>query len=570
MGYASVHYGNDLAVDFITWSGTSRIISNYSPQTQLDKVISDICTARWGDSSEIDEILTQPLEKVQAEFSFSIQSVLEEYHELNHDIDYKAAVPIGIADNIYERKRSPILYKVKDSNLLVWGKPQSGKTNTLKIIVYAICNREYGMSPSDVNLYIVAKDGSEFSSLSYPHVGNILDGNDLYYFLLFLVNEIKERRENSNSNQVPIIGIIDDCFDRIQASEELAKMLEYITREANRFEIYLIMSLSIKPSFGTSNALLKNFEKRIALNMGAAFDYSSIIVLGAVKEIPDIKGRCLANGFNIGNSIITLESQIASLDKDEVIMAEAMRYSELWIGKKSPRSIPLMPKVLACTPKIADYSIPIGLARNLEPFSWKLSNSNTFLISYFTEETVFQFLEYIIAAFLQLSFNVILVDNQRSNLRKFASNGKLSYFHCGQQNEMKEYLSRMELFETQKTAIIICDYYQFLFPSLHEEKELIRAIDTLIRNKNIWSVFADFKDFINASRTSATYLTQRLEGGSGLLLGKTPGDHTFGYNALSVSEQSKPIPAGWGVGVYNGSQDARLLKIATKLGEDNE
>ena len=566
MGYASVHYGNDLVVDFITWSGASRIISNYSPQTQLDKVINDICSNRWINSAEIDEILTQTLERVQDVSSFDIQSVMENYYDLYSSDSTKLIFPIGVADNIYERKLSPVVYDAMDANLIIWGKPQSGKTALIKVIVYAICNKKYGATPNEVNLYIVAKDGSEYSALSFPHIGNILDANNLYYFLLFLINEIKRRRENKNASYIPIIGIIDDCFDYIQASEEIAKMLDYITREANRFKIYLIMSVSIKPSFGISSSLLKNFEKRMVLNMGASFDYSSIIMLNNIKDIPDIKGRCLINRMSREQINLTFEAQIASLYNDEDIMSEAMRYSELWVGRRSPRSISLMPRLLSCMPNTTDFSIPIGLARNLETFSWKLNSSNTFLVSYFTEEIVFQFLEYITGSLLSMNFKVILIDSQRSYLRSVESCENLIYFNCNQQNELKDYLLLYDANKTENTAIIICEYYRFLFPSLREEHELLKAVDALIQNRNVWSVFAEFKDYINASRTSATYLTQRLEGGSGLLLGKTPSEHTFGYNPLSLAEQSAPIPAGWGVGVENGSKDARLLKIATRFG----
>ena len=565
----SAIYDSNLAVvDFITISAKSRLISASERYTQFEQVFDEIKRRYPKEkySNLLKDVITEPLE-LCIESRLDLPTLQNLYYS---DIsNAKTAYPVGISDNIYMRKREAFVFTPSAYNLLAFGKPQSGKTTFIKSLLLSLFHKSFGLRPNALNVYIVAKNSNEFINYYFPQVGSIVSEKDIYYFLLFLANEVNERSSKTDRTKfTPIVAIIDDCYSTIQQSEELARMLTYVTNESVKYSISVVLTLPFKAGFG--NAALKNFGSVISFNMGDDFEYSSLMHVDAIKRIPDIKGRCLTDIS--GSSNRTLETQIAFpfISIEDECAALAKSYSDLWSGKEMPKKIPLMPSKVSLTIDKSRQRIPIGRAIDLSICSWKLDIANTFLVSYFSDNDAVAFVKYLVDAFSLLNFDIIVVDNQRKSLSSTKAVQDVVYYGFNEQEKLKFDLDVIvsKGLSSRGTVLVMFDFVRCLFPSGREEKELIKTIDELIQNPahRIFGVFADLKDFLNASRNSSTRFGQYLEGvNSGILIGNAPSNHTFGFSGLSANEQIRPLDIGWGVNVSPSSLETKRIKIATEV-----
>lgn len=566
---SAIHDSNLAVVDFITISAKSRMMSGSDRYTQFEQAFDEIVRRYPQDkySELLNEVITEPLE-LCIENRLDLPTLQKLYYsDLSNS---KTTYPVGISDNIYSRKREAFVYNPSAYNLLVFGKPQSGKTTFIKTLLVSLFHKSYGLRPNSLNVYIVAKNSNEYIHYSFPQVGNIVPEKDLYYFLLFLVNEINERSNKTDSSHfTPIVAIIDDCYSSIQQSEELTRMLTYVSNESVKYGISVILTLSFKAGFG--NAALKNFTSIVAFHMGDDFEYSSLMHIDAIKRIPDIKGRCLTD--MAGNSNRTTETQIAFpfIDSEEEISALAKSYTDLWSGKEMPKSIPLMPSTISLPINKLQRRIPVGRAKDLSICSWNLDIANTFLVSYFYDNDVIAFVKYLVDVFSLMNFDIIVVDNQRTSLSSTSAVRNVTYYEYNEQKKLKSTLDDIALRSSslpKDTVLVMFDFVRSMFPSGIEEKELIKTVDKLVQNRThrVYGVFADLKDFLNTSRTSSTHFGQYLEGvNSGILIGNAPSNHTFGFSGLPANEQMRPLDIGWGVNVSPSSMEIKRIKIATEV-----
>ncbi len=557
---SSVYESNNAVIDFMTISGKSRIVSGKDHLTQFDQVHKEI--ERRYDMELLPEVLTNPLESV-LEDKISIKELEDLYYNLD---DREEGYPIGISDDIYNRKRVAFVYNPSKYNMIIYGKSQSGKTSLIKTILLSLFNRKYGLKPLQINTYILAKNSNEYKNYTFPHIGSILPEGEAYYFLLFLQQEIKKRALNPEHNYTQVLAIIDDCYYKISEDEKLLDMFLYITSESVKYNISIILSLThIKNYFGNSS--LKNFDKKISLFMGETFDYASIMNLNSIKYIPNIEGRCFAN--YVGDFNRTLETQIAypfEYSEEEVkILSE--NYMKLWSGKKLPEAIELMPNEVSLKPNENRYKIPIGMAEDLSIASWDLNLANSYLISYFSDNDAIAVVNYMIDMFITLDYSVIVVDNQRQSLAKRKEDSSIRYFNFSDQDGLKEYLTDYKKQNQKGSVLIIFDYAKLLFPSsITEDLEFTKLIDELIRDGKIYGVFTEVKEFINASRMSATRFGQYLEGvNSGLLLNNKPDAHTFGFSALPYIKQGMPFDVSFGLNVSPNLSETKIIKIGRKV-----
>lgn len=558
MGLSAVHNTNSSIIDFITCSGKSRVISDTNRETQFMRVKREISQNRYNYDYGIHRVLQDTLEEF-IEGDLYVDDVIETFFsKTNVPVN---SFPIGISDDIYNRKREAFVYSPSLYNLLVYGCPQSGKTMFVKNLIYTVCHREYGLNPNAINIYIVAKNSVEYQEYLFPQIGSVLSVRDIYYFLLFIDKKIEERSSNPSENHTPIIAIIDDCYLEIQQNNELLCMLERITKESIGCNISIICTLTAKPTFFSS--FERYFTSRVVLYMGEDFDYGTLIHLDKIKKIPYIKGRCFTN--IVGKSNQTLETQIAYLDESEYyIQRQSKDYLDLWIDRKKALMIPLMPKEIQCQIDVDSTQIPVGIERNLSNVYWNYKQSNTYLISYFSDEDAVNFVRYLISVFTIHKHEIILVDNQSESVKASNFVENVSYFRYNQAKEIEDNLLSIE--SSNPVVLIMFDYARTLFPSSGEEVNLTKQVNQLITSKKIIGVFAEHKEFINYSRSqSATRISQFLEGeSSGLLLGNAPINHTFGANGLPVALQDKTLNPEWGVNISRSREQTRVIKIAAK------
>ena len=559
-------------VDFISISGKSHFLRGTTDMAQSEQVSSEIL-GRYPPEDyrkDLHEVITEPLEIIMEEQGGRI--TLE---KLRSDCGNAGVAqkmfPIGILDNIYHRVREPYFFSAQGGNSVIYGQQRMGKTTLIKTLLVSLFDKNCGLRPDEIAVYIISGNPQEFESYRFPHIGSILPQGEMYYLLLFLQKLITQRKAKGRNSYLPVLVIIDGCQDVIRQSEELIHMLSGILGESSSYGISVIFSTSGKPGF--QNSFLNAFQRTIALYMGEDFDYSLLLHLNKIRKIPLVS--------HIGWKGETLEAQIAFpyRESELEIDAKASEYRELWNGEK-PKPIPVMPKSVSLPPPNRPGLIPVGIARNLSVLSWDMEQTNTYLVSYTREQDAFPFLLYLSKVFAVARYEVLVMDNPRGSLLKLAArNGyeirdNAAYFSCDEVylNALQERLTELlEGSSARPTVLILCDYDRVLAPGRNVNKPLFEKIEQILTQSHnlFYGVFVEERDYMNQFRSLGitTKFQDRMEQAfSGMLIGSVPEKHTFGVEALnSYQEKTQPLNVGWGAHISPDSSKSGRVKIATEV-----
>lgn len=571
MAYTATRDTNASLVDFLRMSGSSRLVGGSGNKLQFDLIRDEIVNRfpieQFGD--KLPDVVTGPLEKWHTD-RLSLKWLQEMYRDAPGASP--DAFPVGVSDNIYERNHKFFTYRPGRENLLLYGKSRSGKTTFIKTLLASMCSRKYGLRPNAAGVYIIARDPGEYRSYGFPHVGSILPESELYYFLLFLQRTIEKRRSMESGHAAPIVAVIDGCYNTICSNEGLMRMLRDVTAESVRHGVSVILTMTKRSSLDFGG--LRHFDSVMAFHMGDDFSYSTLepMHVDAIRQIPDIPGRCLVD--IAGFSGRTLETQIACPweEGEEEIARQAAEYTALWRGKPVPEAVPLMPEHVHLTVKPTDKAVPMGLARDLTVCTWEPEKRSSCLISYFVEEDALAYTGYVARALARMGHPVLLVDDHRGRLSGLECIDNIRVFSPDDMEAFRDAVIASEAEETpRKTAIVVWDYATCMYPNGKEDVNLnlVGKVCEMLRCGSIIGVFAAHKEFQLAARSGGlTRLPQYLEGvGSGVLIGREPSAHTFGYSGLSAVEQGRPLEDGWGVNVSPRSKQICLMKLAEEVTE---
>jgi hypothetical protein len=348
------------------------------------------------------------------------------------------------------------------------------------------------------------------------------------------------------------------------------RMLVDVTAESVRHGVSVIMTMTKRSSLDFGG--LRHFGSTMAFHMGDDFSYSSLEAMhvDAIRQIPDIPGRCLTDIAS--HSARTLETQIAFPweNSEEEIAREAAEYTTLWRGKPVPEAVPLMPEHVNLPVKATDGAVPMGLARDLTVCAWEPDKRSSCLISYFVEEDGLAYTGYMARALARLGYPVLVMDDYRGSLSGLECMDHIRVFAPDELNAFHDAVIAAEKSESErKTAVVVWDYAKCMFPGGREAPELVGKVCEMLRRGSLIGVFAAHKEFQLAARSGGlTRLPQYLEGvGSGVLIGREPNSHSFGYSGLSAVEQGRPLDDGWGVNVSPHSRQIRLMKLAEEVAE---
>lgn len=571
---SSIYDSNFATLDYLSVSGKSRMINGQERKQQFE-MIHDEIIRRYNCPDTLGSVLTPNLDEKYSDNLLVLADLQEIYYQDEEDL---ACFPVGVSDNIYSREYNFFTYEPSKYNLLVYGNPQSGKTTFIKTLLVSMFNIEHGFRPSKMNVYIIAKNPQEYYNLAFPHVDkNILPESQMYYFLLFLCRTINERKKASeNSNFTRIIAIIDGCFSKIVGSldDTLGSLFSYVTSESIKYGISVILTMSSKPGF-TSN-YTSNFDRKISFYMGDDFEYSGLMHIDAIKKVCGYPGRCLVE--KCGSDCKTLETQIALPYRSNEAEVKELKdtYCQLWRGKSSPPPIPLMPETVSLSIDPTIRRIPVGYSEDRSICYWDFEQTNTYLVSYFSDNDVISFMRYTVKAFTCKNFDVILVDNQRGSLKDLKDTKNICYFGFDEKEELKEKLKNIQtnFNQLKDTVLIMFDFAALIgTSSVSLEKELVAQLNDLIkkRDHNLFFVLADFKNRLHSfcTATSDSVLGASLEGAnSGMLLGNQPNDHRFGYPSLPIREQGCALNSDWGIHVSPVKGETKKVKFAVEVIEN--
>ncbi len=548
----SVYDTNQGAVDFMTISAKARYVKGVERYPQSDSIIKEI-RKRYPEVGE--EIFTLPLEDIDPEVAPAVRYLkhLYEVTPKKGSPDFNG-FPIGVADDIYDRNRDVVTIEPGKRNLLVYGVPESGKTTLIKTVLASLCNRHYGLRPSEVGIYLISSNPLKYNSYRYPQVGSILPKEELYYFLLFLRNEISQRKRTKG--EIPLVAIIDNCYSEIQNSEVLSGMLKEITAESVKYNISIIMTLSTKATYFSK--IPEGFQDVITFRLEEESDYRSLVHPEAIRSVPFYPGRCLVHMPSLFAH--TLETQIVLpfVESEKEIEEEVREYRSLWGDKPLPKKLPLMPETVRLPYGDLD-EIPVGIGNDLEVHCWNVRRFNTYLVSYLYDPDAVSFMSYLAKAFAAAGYrNVCVVDNQRGALKALREETEVTYFEQEELEDLLKHLCEPSI-DKQKPVVLIYDYSRLI---MQNTSELTGKLMELVRSRQIIGVFAEHKDYQSSARMHPSRFAQFLEGNNcGMLIGNTPASHTFGASALPAFIQMRPLSEGWGIHVSPDTRETCPVKL---------
>ncbi len=564
---------NELTLDFIKLDGTSRIYKEKSLSTQFE-IFSNEIFNRYDDILELGQVrqvLSQTLEQhydnliILKNSTLTLKAITDNVNGAHaFDRETKSAI-VGVADNIYESKRNLFRLSIFASNIFIFGLQNTGKTELIKCFITSVTDKNVGLTPSEIGIYIVTKNINEYKSYHFPHVADVLSVENIYYLLLNLTEQLNNRRMQGAHNEfTPILAIFDGCYSEIINDNELKAMFSEIVRESIKYEITIVVTANQKETFG--NLELKNFEQIISFYMGDDFDYSTILHIDNIKKIPNIPGRFLATPTKESEFNKTLEVQgsLAYDDLDEEIQLLAHNYRMIWGNKSTPSKTKIMPDKIAFE-IIEKHSnlIPLGLARNLSTSYWNLSLSNTLYISYMLEQDRNGITSYLIKYFTKLGYSIVLVESSDGCFANCTKNSGITIINF-ESDTIKQSKKLREVYGNVvgKALFVINDLARF-----STESETMSIIREKIDNDDLsYFVFSDMPQQINIGRNydSKTRTIQLLENrNSGLLMGNAPCKHPFGSTALPIKMQDKILTTGHAVNVTpNG---VNIIKLASEV-----
>ena len=577
MPISTVYDSNIASISFMTISGKNRQFYTQNEKTQFEE-LHDCIKSKWQTYNSDDLVLTLPLEK---------------YIDENKKNAYEQDV-LSLADDIYNRrieKNRIDFYNIR--SFIVYGYHHMGKTMLAKKIVAALCDQS--MEIESLGIYVISNDKDNFSCfLDYPQFGDVKEASyeNLFYVLLFLKREIDKRKKESQLCNKKLVIIIDGCQDFISNdNRDITPLLEYVIKEADKNNIFIFLLLD--------NKLGYLLEKKIPINnyitfyMGENYDYNSLgMHLDDIKEVPNIKGRCLVSLNESNKKTIEHQVLIEDIKNNETISEKAKNCFECWkkirrltycnrrenkiptlednmyFSENNLKYIPLDNNIILLENNLE--CIPVGMDKYLLPAFWKYHKYKTYLVSYFYEEEAIRFTTYLINTFLRSLDKTY--NNKVMNKPTVFIVGKIDIIDVN--NERIRYVSiedeeNNELNKCVKGDIIVFfNYARALFPiGIGVTKSKIIDIVLNKIDQGTIGIFVEHSSFMVNAKCSSEKLQQQLEGNCcGMLLGNMPSKHSFGADRLPYDLQNVVLGSGWGVSISPEVKGSKIVKIVEDIG----
>ena len=218
----------------------------------------------------------------------------------------KMGISFGMYDDPDHQLQSQAVAEISDSNIMIIGSAQYGKTNLLETIVRSLAEN---YSPAEVNIYIIDFASMVLKNLEkLAHVGGVVcpaDDEKLKNLLKYLTDQINYRREamlsvgvssflaykEAGYKEFPQIVLIIDNFTALKDLYlQDNDILLNLCREGISVGISIIIANA--QTSGLGYKYMANFATRIAMFCNEPSEYSS--VFGTCRMRPDeVQGRCL-------------------------------------------------------------------------------------------------------------------------------------------------------------------------------------------------------------------------------------------------------------------------------------
>nr|WP_278416181.1 type VII secretion protein EssC [Mediterraneibacter faecis] len=351
--------GNQKAFDIysLDFKGNRKLVYSQRPKktissrTQLEAIVDyvhDYCEA--SNIKKLPDICLPALSK----------SIEYDNNQFGCRKNLAMGVTVGIYDDPDHQVQSKAVINIGESNVMIIGSAQYGKTNLLETIIRSLVEN---YSPIEVNIYII-----DFASMvlknfeGLAHVGGVVcpsDDEKLKNLLKYLSDQINYRREAMLS-----VGVSSFSSYKEAGYREFSQIVLVIDNFTVLKDLYLqdndaVLNLcregiSVGISIIIANAqtsglgykYMANFSTRISLFCNESSEYAS--VFGACRMRPDENpGRCL---IEVDKTIYECQTFLAFEGKREIERIKNMqqfvcKMNALYTGEKA-RLIPEIPDIL--------------------------------------------------------------------------------------------------------------------------------------------------------------------------------------------------------------------------------
>lgn len=294
--------------------------------------------------------------------------------------DTAGTIEIGIYDDPAHKTQGVHTVSLANSNLLIIGSSQMGKTNLLQSVIRSLTER---YTPGDVAIYILdfaSQILRKFTDLN--HVGGVvtsMDDEKLKHLMQLLDNEFTIRKEKFakagvssmaayrelGGTDIPHIVVIIDNFTALkelyfQEDTDLIRLCR------DGLSVGITVVAANTQTRGLSYKYLSYFDARIALFNNDSAEYGNLFdhCRETVEKIP---GRCL---IDHGNNLLDCQTFLAFNGNLNAAIADFVAGIRAKYGARRANVIPELPENLTTADLISQcsefYQTPYSLSLGLD------------------------------------------------------------------------------------------------------------------------------------------------------------------------------------------------------------
>lgn len=324
--------------------------SNQDEQTQLDAIVQYISRYCMNlKIAKLSDICMPPL------------STCMEYRLIQKSTSEHYTVKIGVYDDPDNQYQGEYTVALDNSNLIIIGSSQTGKTNMLQNIIRSLTDN---YTPKEVNIYII-----DFASMvlknfeKLNHIGGVVcpsEDEKLKNLFKLLKAEIETRKQKlvsagvssfvayreAGENNLPLIVLIIDnlrVLRELYFQEDDSEIMN-LCREGLAVGICVIIANA--GSGELQYRYLSNFSTKIALYCNESTEYANLFN-GKYDRIDNIPGRCIVE---VDKKCYECQSYLAFRGEKEIDRVQEIKKHIVKVNAAFKNSfakrIPLVPDML--------------------------------------------------------------------------------------------------------------------------------------------------------------------------------------------------------------------------------
>lgn len=522
------------------------------------------------------------------------------------EADNDITTEIGIYDDPDNQYQGTYSIPLANSNVMLIGSAQSGKTNILQNIIRSVATK---YTPEEVNIYVI-----DFASMvlknfeKLNHVGGVVTASEdekLKNLFKMLHTEISRRKEILMSQGLSSFSAYKDAgnkdlpqiilmIDNLTALKELYfqdddDSILTLCREGLSVGISIIISNA--QTAGIGYKYLSNFSTRIGLFCNDTGEYSSLFE-HCSERVDDIHGRCIVE---VDKKLLECQAFLTFEGEKEIDRVKEIKKFISIINNDSDKQaalIPEIPQILSAKQVVEQYAgyisekfmIMAGLDYStVAPFVLDLNELGAIALSGregIGKHNFIKYLVYTLSILWKEQTEVYILDNIHKKLSSLQDeNNVVSYDYVEgnaidlikkTEEKLKDRYEQMligndNIVEESKMIILIINNYQAL-KSISEDFDALDSYNNIIgmyRNMNVCVLVSDYEN-TNISYNAPEIVRNLRDERHFLFFDDLANLKIFDMPLATMREFKKPIE----VGDCYYIKDSECVKIKTPKCEE--